>query len=187
MDKIYKEQPVDDVSNSNSKILTIPTYLPITPLDIMSPPISLPSLTPREAIADALTRCVLGFDTNSRTLFESACLKDETMTIAIGPTVVQGWTAISAFVDRVFEIITTHVISNVRIAVEDGADTATLSAHAISYHVRPEDALKVEDTSYTAGSLYDIKLVRNADDGLWKIKRWGIEILWTVGDRAVLE
>ncbi|KAL5386385.1 hypothetical protein DPSP01_004114 [Paraphaeosphaeria sporulosa] len=152
----------------------------------MLPPISLPSLTPREAITDALSRCILGLDTNSRPLFESACLQDSTMTIAIGPTVVSGWPAISAFFERVFQVITTHIISNVRIAVEDGADTATLSAHAISYHIKEEDKLSVEDTSYTAGSLYDIEVVRDKGDGLWKIRRWGFKILWTKGERAVL-
>ncbi|KAF9737439.1 hypothetical protein PMIN01_05218 [Paraphaeosphaeria minitans] len=105
----------------------------------MSPPITLPSPTPREAIADALSRCTLGLDTHSRPLFGSACLQDSTMAVAIGPTVVSGWPAVSAFFERVFHVITMHVITNVRIAVEDGADTATLSAHAISYHVREED------------------------------------------------
>ncbi|KAF2448439.1 hypothetical protein P171DRAFT_470205 [Karstenula rhodostoma CBS 690.94] len=152
----------------------------------MPPTTTLPSLTPREAIADALSRCVLGIDTNSRPLFESACVKDETMTISIGPIVLEGWPAISAYMERVFHLITTHIISNVRIAVEDGADTATLTAHAISYHVREEDALKVEDTSYTASSLYDIEMVKDAGDGLWKIRRWGFEVLWTTGKRSVM-
>ncbi|KAJ4346682.1 uncharacterized protein N0V89_010613 [Didymosphaeria variabile] len=149
-------------------------------------PTALTSLSPREAIADAIYRCVRGIDSNDRTLFESACLKTESMTIAVGPTVVQGWVAISEFFERVFHIVTTHVISNIRVEVPDGVDTASLTAHAISYHMREEDALKVEDTSYTASSLYDIELVRDESDGLWKIKKWGFQILWTTGDRAVL-
>jgi hypothetical protein len=36
--------------------------------------------------------------------------------------------------------------------------------------------LKPEDTSYTAGSLYVIDLVK---DGSWKIKKWEIRIQWT--------
>jgi hypothetical protein len=187
IDQSYKAQPTHSVSDHIHKILIISTYLPVTLLNTMSPPITLSSLTPREAIADALSRCVSGLDTNSRPLFESACLKDETMTFAFGPTVLQGWPTFSAFTERAFRLITTHVISNIRIAVEDGADTATLWANAISIHVRPEDALKVEDTSYTAGSLYDIELVRDDGDGLWKIKRWDVEILWTKGDKAIVQ
>ena len=38
----------------------------------MSPPITLPSLTPREAVADALYRCLEGLDTNDLTMFKSA-------------------------------------------------------------------------------------------------------------------
>jgi hypothetical protein len=61
-----------------------------------------------------------------------------------------------------------------------------MTAHAMSYHVRPEDAFKPEDTSYTASSLYSIELVRDGRDGLWRMKRWEIRMMWTVGDREVL-
>lgn len=103
-----------------------------------------------------------------------------------GGFALEGWTAINEIFERVFTLITTHVISNIRVQLKDGQDTAFLTAHAISYHVRPDDALKQEDTSYTAGSLYSIDLVRDRDDGLWKIKRWEIKVLWTTGDKAVL-
>lgn len=61
-----------------------------------------------------------------------------------------------------------------------------MTAHALSYHVRPDDALKPEDTSYTASSLYFVDLVRDSNDGLWKIKKWDIKVQWTTGDIAVL-
>ena len=82
--------------------------------------------------------------------------------------------------------MTTHTISNIRIQLEDGADTASMTAHAMAYHIRSEDAFKSEDTSYTASNLYDIELVRDKGDGLWKIKRWEIRMMWTVGDRGVI-
>lgn len=152
----------------------------------MSNPVILSSLSPREAIADALHRCVLGIDSNNRELLESGCLKNEEIVVIAGPVTVQGWPAVSEFFDTVFKLITTHVTSNIRIQVEDGADTASMTAHAISYHVKPEDALKEEDTSYTAACLYDIDLVKDGNDGLWKIKKWILKILWTTGDKAVL-
>jgi hypothetical protein len=152
----------------------------------MADAVTLTALTPREAIADALHRCVLGIDTNNQDLFESGCLKNESMALVAGPIAIDGWTAINEFFQRVFVLVTSHVISNIRIEVEDGADTASMTAHAISYHVRPDDALKPEDTSYTASSLYSIELVKDTDDGLWKIKKWEMKILWTTGDIAVL-
>jgi hypothetical protein len=147
---------------------------------------TLTALSPREAIADALHRCVLGIDTNNQDLFESGCLKNESMALVAGPIAIDGWTAINEFFQRVFVLVTSHVISNIRIEVEDSADTASMTAHAISYHVRPDDALKPEDTSYTASSLYSIDLVKDTDEGLWKIKKWDMKILWTTGDIAVL-
>jgi hypothetical protein len=103
-----------------------------------------------------------------------------------GGFTIEGWTAVKGLFDRAFGLVTTHITSNIRVELKDGGDTASLTAHAISYHVRPEDALKLEDTSYTAGSLYSIDLVKDGDDGLWKIKKWVIQVLWTTGDRAVL-
>jgi hypothetical protein len=70
--------------------------------------------------------------------------------------------------------------------VKDGADTASMTAHAISYHIRPDDAFKPEDTSYTASSLYNIDLIKGSNDGLWKMKKWEIKMLWTTGNIAVL-
>jgi hypothetical protein len=152
----------------------------------MANSIALTGLTPREAIADALHRCVLGMDSNDRKLFESACLKDESMTVIAGAFTIEGWASIDGFFRKLFDLVTTHTISNVRIHLKDDAHMASMTAHAISYHVRSDDALKQEDTSYTASSLYDIDLVKDMNDGLWKIKKWGIQVLWTTGDRTVL-
>jgi len=148
--------------------------------------VTLTALSPREAIADALHRCILGIDSNNRELFESACLMNEGMTVIAGPIVIEGWTAINDFFLRVFVLVTSHITSNIRVEVKDGADTAFMTAHAIAYHVAPEDALKPEDTSYTASCLYFIDLVKDSSDGLWKIKKWEIKVQWTTGDRAVL-
>lgn len=143
-------------------------------------------LSPREAVADALHRCILGLDTNDRDLFESACVKDESATVIAGPDTIQGWSAINETMSKVFQLVTTHFITNIRVELKDAANTAFMTAHAIAYHVRPEDAYKPEDTSYTAGCLYFIDLVKNDSDGLWKIKKWVIKIQWTSGDIAVL-
>ncbi|KFX87287.1 hypothetical protein V490_08368 [Pseudogymnoascus sp. VKM F-3557] len=152
----------------------------------MADQITLTALSPREAVADALHRCLLGIDSNNQDLFGSGCLKNESMFFSLGPMTVEGWTAISEFFKPVFALVTTHTTNNIRIELKDGADTACITCNAIAYHVRPEDALKPEDTSYTASVLYFIDLVKDSSDGLWKIKRWEIKILWTTGDRASL-
>lgn len=152
----------------------------------MSQSILSTTLAPHEAVADALHRCVLGIDSDNQELFESACLKNEEMIWTGNGINIEGWTAIKQLFQRLFVLVTTHNISSVRVDVKDGASSANLTAHAISYHVRPEDAFKQEDTSYTASSLYNIDLVKDEDDGLWKIKRWEAKVLWTTGDRSVL-
>ncbi|KAJ5542835.1 hypothetical protein N7535_005259 [Penicillium sp. DV-2018c] len=152
----------------------------------MADKVTLKSLTPREAVIDALHRCLLGIDSNDRALFKSACLTDETMSVIAGATILNGWTMIDEFFEKLFAMVTTHLTSNIRVHIEDGADTASLTCHALAAHVRTEDALKVEDTSYTASSLYFLDLVRDGSDGLWKIKRWEIKVQWTTGDVKVL-
>jgi hypothetical protein len=144
----------------------------------------LTSLNPREAVTDALYRCLLGIDSNDRGMFESACLKDESMSVVAGPINLESWNVVNDFFQRLFTLITTHITSNIRIEMKDGEDTASLTAHAIAYHVRPDDAYKEEDTSYTAWNLYSIDLVK--DGSLWKIKEWEIKTLRTTGDRAVI-
>lgn len=151
----------------------------------MADAVALTALNPREAVADALYRCILGIDSNNRELFHSGCLKNESMTVLAGPFNIEGWTAISEFFEKVFNLITTHITSNIRVELKDGADTASMTAHAIAYHVRPDDAFKPDDTSYTASCLYFMDLVKD-NDGLWKIKKWEIKMLWSTGDRALL-
>lgn len=60
-----------------------------------------------------------------------------------------------------------------------------MSCHTISYHFRPEEAFEKADRSYTAGSLYDLEMVRD-EEGMWRIEQWEVRILWTTGDPGVL-
>jgi len=144
----------------------------------------LPNLTPREAVADALHRCVLGIDSQSHDLFASAILNDDSSSLVINPVTLNGWPAIDAAMTRAFAVVTTHFVTNIRVEVEEGAETAKMTANAIAYHVRPDEAFGKENTSYTAGCLYFMDLVRK--EGLWRIKRWEIKTQWTTGDIKVL-
>lgn len=152
----------------------------------MTQPTTLAGLSPREAVADAIHRCVLGLDNNDRALFESAMVKDEATSVTAGPRVLQGWNAINDEFVKVFSLVTTHYITNIRVNLEEDANTASMTTHATAYHIRSDEAYKPEDTSYTAGCLYFIDLVKDEADNLWKIKKWVIQVQWTTGDIAVV-
>lgn len=149
---------------------------------------TLTGLSPREAVADALHRVVLGIDTNNHPLFSSGMLQDESASVTAGPATLQGWPAINSFFQRVFELVTLHSVTNIRVHLpEADANTASLTAHAVAYHMATEDALKKEDGSYTAGCLYLVDLVRDPQgEGVWRIKTWRIQMLWSTGDIRVL-
>ncbi len=50
----------------------------------MAPPQLLSDLSPREAVADALYRAILGIDSSDRAMFESGCVTDETAVLETG-------------------------------------------------------------------------------------------------------
>ncbi|KAJ9654658.1 hypothetical protein H2198_006325 [Neophaeococcomyces mojaviensis] len=149
--------------------------------------VTLTSLSPREAVADALHRCIIGIDDNNPTMFESACVKNESISILVGDNTIQGWTAVNEYMSKkIMPLRTTHFISNIRVDLKDHADTASMTAHAIAYHTRPEDAFKPENISYTTAGLYFMDLIRDGDDGLWKIQKWKLKLQWTEGDRVII-
>ncbi len=151
----------------------------------MAPPQLLSDLNPREAVADALYRAILGIDSSDRAMFESGCVTDETAVLETGKFNLQGWEAIGKLFDRAFALTTTHFATNLRIQIKD-EKTASLTANVIAYHVKPGTEHDKEDTSYTAGTMYDLDLVKDAKDGLWKIRKWGIKSNWSTGDRSIL-
>lgn len=144
------------------------------------------AFTPREAATDALHRAVLGLDTNNRALFASACLPTEEMAWRGGGVSATGWDAVSALFGRVFDLVTIHVVSNVRVVFE-GPETARVNAHAVSYHVRPGDEESVEERSFTGYSLYELVVVKTGEgmEG-WRIKVWEARVLRTTGERAIV-
>ena len=64
------------------------------------------------------------------------------MTVVAGPIELEGWTTITDYFQQVFAVVTTHTICNIRTELKDGATIANMTAHAIPYQIRPEDALK---------------------------------------------
>ena len=142
-------------------------------------------LSPREEVADTLHTCILGLDTNDRDLFSSAFLHSPETSLTGGGHTLTGIDNILTFFERAFAVVTTHFITNIRVDFPDGKEgEADLTCHAIAYHIRPEEAMSREDTSHTAGCLYELGFVKA--EGSWKIKRWNIKTQWTTGDIKVL-
>jgi len=148
---------------------------------------ALTSLTTREAIADCLSRCIVGIDDQNPEMFKSSMIQSEDTSFVIGTNVVQGVEAINAYIlGKILPLTTTHLISNVRIDVKDGADTAIMTANAVAYHWNPKDAFLPDSKAFISGGLYHIDVVKDSD-GLWKTKKWTLKMLWTQGDRSVMD
>ncbi|KIX03233.1 uncharacterized protein Z518_06785 [Rhinocladiella mackenziei CBS 650.93] len=155
----------------------------------MSYPHTLTSLTPREAITDALYRAIIGFDRNDVSIFNSAFAEDVIGEIRAGDGgIIDGLSNVRAQVlDHVGHMDTTHMISNVRVDVKDGANTASLTAYALAQHCPPGKGKEPDAPKYLVGGEYWMDLMRDEGDGLWKIKKWVLDVIWTQGDASVMQ
>ena len=151
----------------------------------MAHPTSLSGLGVREAITDALYRCVLGLDTNDRALFDSAFTQDASFDL--NGSVMSGLDAIhTGCYDSISKLDTTHFISNVRVNVQEGDSTASMTTSALAQHYRHKQGTEAGATRLLTGSLYFIELVRADKDGLWKMKNWKLQLVWAEGDWGVM-
>ena len=155
----------------------------------MSYPHSLTSLTPREAIADALYRSLIGFDRHDIPIFESSFAgEDVSFEIHDGETrVINGLSTIrDGLLAGIGPLATTHTMSNIRIDVKDGADTASLTCTALAQHCPPGRGKELDGPKFLVGGEYRLNLIRDEIDGLWKIKKWVLDITWKEGDASIL-
>ena len=79
------------------------------------------------------------------------------------------------------------MISNVRVDVKDGADTAFLTAYALAQHCPPGKGIEPDGPKLLVGSEYLVDLVKDEGDGLWKIKKWVLNVSWRQGDASVMQ
>ncbi|KAK9237015.1 hypothetical protein V1525DRAFT_405379 [Lipomyces kononenkoae] len=145
-------------------------------------PAQLPGLSDREAVADAVYRAVLAFDTADEALLRSALTEDVVVEM-LGQS-ISGISELKAAVfDRVSKLDTTHFISNVRVSIES-ATAAKVSCSALAQHIGTDKGLDPASSKYTSGGLYLCDTVKV--DGLWKIKTWKANFIWTNGDPSVM-
>ncbi|KAJ0414341.1 hypothetical protein BJY00DRAFT_295301 [Aspergillus carlsbadensis] len=147
-----------------------------------------PPLTPREAISDALYRCIEGLDTNNAALFDSSLT--ETATLEVNGIVSEGLEAIHA---NCFSALgpknTTHFVSNVRIHIEEGGKTAVMSAYALAQHYRIGEGLKGDQERLLTGNFYHVELVREmgaTEREFWRIQKFVVKSSWAEGAWGVL-
>lgn len=151
-------------------------------------PISLSSLTQREAITDALYRAAVGSDHHDTALFNSAWagedvsmeIHDEKKRVMPNLSLIR-----THVLDKVGPMDTTHNISMVRVDVEDGADTATLTATSTAQHSPPGMGRDPAGPKYTVGGEYCVELVKD-EAGVWKIKKLVLNVIWTQGDASLM-
>jgi hypothetical protein len=151
-------------------------------------PLNLSSLTPREAITDALLRCFIGIDHNDAAIFDSAFAGED---IHLShSSMPKPFTSLSALkrgmFARVGPLDTTHMLNNVRIDYKDDEDTASMKAYALCQHAPPGQGKQPDGPKYTTGVAYTVGVVRNKEDGLWKISKAVLEVVWTQGDQTIM-
>ncbi|KAJ1568106.1 hypothetical protein HK405_003621 [Cladochytrium tenue] len=142
-----------------------------------------PPLTDREAVADALYRAVLAFDTNDAALLQSA-LADDVEVELTGGGQLRGVAEVRERVfDRVGALDTTHLVSNVRVALT-GPTEASATCTALAQHARPGLGREPGPNRFMTGALYACELVKVGE--IWKIKSWRAKFLWSEGDPEVM-
>lgn len=146
-------------------------------------------LPDREAITDALYRSIVGLDANDKAIYESAWHKDATFIYEFTETsTLEGLDTILA---TTFQFIgagldTTHMVSNVRLSAKEGASTAAVTCHALAQHNRKGEGLNPTATRFLTGSMYWVDLARDAGDGLWKITKFHLKVVWCEGDASIM-
>ncbi len=151
-------------------------------------PQTFSSLSPREAITDALYRAAIASDHHDSALFDSAFAgEDVSMEIHDdNKRVLEGLSLIRRMVlDRVGPMDTTHNISMVRVNYHDGADTASLTATSLNQHAASGTGRDPNGSKYTVGGEYFVDLVKD-EAGVWRIKKLVLNVIWTSGDASLM-
>ncbi|KAE8443802.1 hypothetical protein EG329_001396 [Mollisiaceae sp. DMI_Dod_QoI] len=158
----------------------------------MPHPHALTGLTVREAITDGLYRAVMAFDLNDVAMLDSAFAgEDVTLEMHAGGNEHHSVSSLSMFKAQIFDHVgpldTMHMISNVRIDVKDGADSASLTAYSLNQHCPTGKGYDLDAPKYLVGGEYTMDFVRDEVDGLWKIKKWVMNVIWRQGDPSVMQ
>lgn len=143
-----------------------------------------PALNDREAISDAIYRCIVAFDTDDKDLFLSAFTPDAVFELN-GETMTGLDEILAGSFEKISKMDTTHLVTNMRINVSEEGSKAELTCTALAQHYFHGEGLNPKAASLLAGSLYWVELVKVEEGGLWKIKHWKLKMAWAQGDWSV--
>lgn len=148
-------------------------------------PYKLTSLTEREAVTDTLYRILNAFDTYDLSLLESSFLGSE-VSFEMNGNAMSFETMKTQVFDKAGPMDTSHTVSNVRVDLKDGASTAALTATALAQHCPPGKGMEVDGPKYLGASMYFLDLVKDESEGLWKVKKFAMKVIWVQGDPSVM-
>lgn len=157
------------------------------PLGNMSLPHTLPALTTREAITDAVIRAHIGLDRHDPEMYTSAWAGEDVVFEIFGRTVHGLSNLRTQNLAHIGPMDTTHMLNSVRVDVEDGADTARLTAYATGQHAPPGRGKEPDGPKFLIAGEYTADVVRDPSDGLWKMRKWVIDVIWQQGDPSVVK
>ena len=152
-------------------------------------PTSLANLTPTEQVIDTLYRCVNSLDVPDIALLESSLHKDAVwiFTGIEGMPTMNGLDEIRAnCYDRVSRLDTLHHLSNFRVKIDPDGKSAALTCGSVARHMRPGTGTTLGSPHYTSGAIYNVDLTSDGPDGLWKITRFVLNLVWVEGDQSVM-
>jgi SnoaL-like domain len=150
----------------------------------------LSSLTPREAVTDAVHRALIGLDRNGVSIFNSAFAGEDVLfSINDGSgRIYENLTAVrTEILGLIGPMDTTHMLSNVRVDIKLGVNTASLTAYASGQHCPPGKGKESDTPKFLVGGEFFVYLVKDKSDGLWKMTKWVLDVIWTQGDASVMQ
>ena len=149
-------------------------------------PVRLHGLTTREAITDAFYRVMSAFDENIPELLQSGMASN--IVLRINGKELSGFENVKNHsFGTVGPMDTTHFVTNVRIDVEnESSTTARLTANTLAQHYPTGMGVTDSERRLLGGSKHALILVRDDEDGLWKIEKWNMKSIWREGDVSVL-
>ena len=148
-------------------------------------PHPLSGLSTREQIADTLTRACLALDSNDKSLWASAWSTEPDIAFDLNGRLLKGQEGVDSGFLLAGPLDTQHLISGVRIDVQEGANTAHMTANGLNQHYKPGQGLVDNAEHLLAGNMYDVQVVKQSD-GQWKIRSWKIKTIWKQGNWSVI-
>lgn len=88
--------------------------------------------------------------------------------------------------EHVSRLETQHTISNIRIDVDDSANTARMVTYMIAQHHREGEAMDPSKEGLIGGATNSVSLLMDGESGLWKITKWEMNISWIQGNPSIV-